>query len=219
GSGAGGHKVMTYGLEGENVLKVDGPYAAPCQHIGEYDVVLLTAAGIGLTPFSSTLQSIINHRWASGQPPRDVHFHWSCRFTEVEAYLWFMRLISDLHKSYKVRRANQETVVFSVTLYLTGESTDAELAGLCETYGLTYAASGQQVDPDEHIIVKKGRPNWEQVFAGLAKRYKDHHIGVFHCGPMGKDLNYHSRTQSRILTNRLHGERENTRFTLHAEVF
>ena len=38
---------------------IDGPYGAPSQHIFEADHAVLIAAGIGITPFASILQSIM----------------------------------------------------------------------------------------------------------------------------------------------------------------
>ncbi len=38
---------------------IDGPYGAPSQHIFEAEHAVLIAAGIGITPFASILQSIM----------------------------------------------------------------------------------------------------------------------------------------------------------------
>jgi ferredoxin-NADP reductase len=62
-------------------VAIDGPYGAPSSHIFRAEHAVLIAAGIGVTPFASILQSIMhryyairqscpncNHSWASQMP-------------------------------------------------------------------------------------------------------------------------------------------------------
>jgi len=73
-------------VDGSPLIRIDGPHAAPCQHIGDFNTVMLVGAGddddraaacallallvltralspgIGLTPFSSTLTSLLKYK-------------------------------------------------------------------------------------------------------------------------------------------------------------
>jgi hypothetical protein len=84
------------------ILKVDGPHSAPCQHISEFRDVILVGAGIGLTPFASTLASLIDFKWVSSPPryPRSCYLHWSFRMTEFSNFAWFVRLLAELRARY-----------------------------------------------------------------------------------------------------------------------
>ena len=55
-------------------IAIDGPYGAPSSHIFRAQHAVLVAAGIGVTPFASILQSIMNRYYASRQScPRCQH--------------------------------------------------------------------------------------------------------------------------------------------------
>jgi predicted ferric reductase len=55
-------------------IAIDGPYGAPSSHIFRAQHAVLVAAGIGVTPFASILQSIMNRYYASQQScPRCQH--------------------------------------------------------------------------------------------------------------------------------------------------
>jgi len=51
------------------LVQVDGPHAAPAQHYSDYTEIMLVGAGIGLTPSSSILQSVLRHKWKKGFHP------------------------------------------------------------------------------------------------------------------------------------------------------
>ena len=84
------------------MLKVDGPHSAPCQHISEFQHVILVGAGIGLTPFASTLMSLIDHRWMKDVPeyPQSCYLHWSFRMTEFSNFAWFVRLLAEVRARF-----------------------------------------------------------------------------------------------------------------------
>eukprot|EP00494_Astrolonche_serrata_P027149 UN27412 len=54
---------MVTGADGKPIIKLDGPYAAPCMHCSEYNVAVLVGAGVDVTPLRATLQSIIHYRF------------------------------------------------------------------------------------------------------------------------------------------------------------
>ena len=42
-------------------MLIDGPYGAPAQDYGNYDVLLLVGLGIGATPFISILKDLLHN--------------------------------------------------------------------------------------------------------------------------------------------------------------
>lgn len=83
--------------DGSPLLQIDGPHCAPAMRYLEFEVVILAAAGIGLTPASSILRSLLQHRWRtdSHAKPQSLYFAWLCSCTEVPAFEWFADEMSD----------------------------------------------------------------------------------------------------------------------------
>ncbi|KAI5631135.1 ferric reductase NAD binding domain-containing protein [Phthorimaea operculella] len=93
-------------------IYLDGPYGAASSHIFRAQHAALIAAGIGVTPFASILQSIMyrywsqrttcpkcSHTWAKDLPQntmslRKVDFFWINR--EQRSFEWFVSLLSQL---------------------------------------------------------------------------------------------------------------------------
>lgn len=42
-------------------MNVDGPFGAPAQDHKDYNVMILVGAGIGVTPFASVLNDLLDH--------------------------------------------------------------------------------------------------------------------------------------------------------------
>lgn len=82
---------------GGPLLLIDGPHAAPAMRYLEFEVVILAAAGIGLTPASSVLRSLLQYRWRSdaNAKPHSIYFCWLCACPEVPAFEWFADELSD----------------------------------------------------------------------------------------------------------------------------
>jgi len=87
------------GPDGMPIIQVDGPHAAPAQHYSEYDEVMLVGAGIGLTPSSAILQSILRHKWKKGFRPGTINFYFVLRHSEVLPFRWFIQLLFELQKA------------------------------------------------------------------------------------------------------------------------
>ena len=245
---------------GRQILKIDGPYPAPCQHMPSYKVLLLVGAGIGLTPFASALRSIVEHKWPAGAGPDTIYFHWTCRLNELEAFMWFVRQLVALGKKYafyRDRLARLPQVRMACTIWLTGKSTPEDIEavrelvrtaqstaaagrasddggdggseatdgsggsdgdGAAETSQAAEATEPAAKETQEQVIeVRAGRPQWDPIFSAIADEQEGQTIGVFHCGPMERDLQRMCVRHTRIKTMALHGERSKTVFKLHAE--
>ena len=86
----------TYGIDGMQLLQVDGPHAAPCQHYKEYETCLVVGAGIGITPGSCILKSILRYKWRKGANPKRLYFAWVNRWSNTIEYQWFILLLTKL---------------------------------------------------------------------------------------------------------------------------
>ncbi|GBG31984.1 NADPH oxidase 5 [Hondaea fermentalgiana] len=84
------------GPDGLPLIQVDGPHAAPAQHYFEYDEVMLVGAGIGLTPSSAIIQSVLRHKWKKGFNPSTIHFFFVVRHSEIFSFRWFIALLHEL---------------------------------------------------------------------------------------------------------------------------
>ncbi|GAA5871017.1 hypothetical protein JCM16303_001665 [Sporobolomyces ruberrimus] len=186
-------------------IMVDGPFGSASEDVLKYEVSILIAGGIGVTPFASVLKHIWYRLNAPSQGEstrlRKVYFFWICRdFTSFE---WFQ------------------------TLLLALEAQD--ISGLIEIH--TYLTSPLELDQVNNIVTHSvssptdaitrlrapthyGRPNFPKLFDRIArdqKRVKD--AGVFFCGPkaMGTDLEIVCKKASRSGQDglRFHWRKEN----------
>ena len=60
-------------------VDIDGPYGTPSSHIFHATHAVLIAAGIGVTPFASILQSIMNRYYASKQMCPRCDYCWNLK--------------------------------------------------------------------------------------------------------------------------------------------
>ena len=74
------------GPDGKQLLRVDGPHAAPAQAYVGYSTVMLVGAGIGLTPSAAILRATLMYRWKRGLSPKHICFAWVVRQTEVNSF-------------------------------------------------------------------------------------------------------------------------------------
>eukprot|EP00898_Chlorokybus_atmophyticus_P008683 jgi/Chlat1/8816/Chrsp90S08120 len=137
------------GPGGVRLLRVDGPYPAPAQHVSEYDTVLLVGAGIGLTPFAGVLRDIIEYIWphknTTHKCPRHVYFHWACRRGDLASYAWFLDLLKGLHARYRGMATAGRGVVFQVYVHVTGPCSPgalAEVRAACGDHGCSGECCG-----------------------------------------------------------------------------
>lgn len=106
------------GPDGKHMLCVDGPHSAPTQHVSEYSVAMIVGAGIGATPVSATLKSVVFHRWKYfiGECfPDHAFFMWVCAHRDIDAFRWLIRNIKDAQDEVIHMRANNAAGMASKT--------------------------------------------------------------------------------------------------------
>lgn len=93
-------------------------HPAPTQHVSEYSVAMIMGAGIGATPVSATLKSVVFHRWKYfiGQCfPDHAYFYWVCAHRDIDAFRWLIRNIKDAQDEVMHMRANSPQQMASKT--------------------------------------------------------------------------------------------------------
>jgi len=89
---------QSIGPDGNNLICIDGPMAAPTQHLGQYSTSIIVGAGIGVTPVRSTLQSIVYFRFARGigkSFPDNAYCVWIVNFKQLDAYRFMCRTLKE----------------------------------------------------------------------------------------------------------------------------
>ncbi|CAF1117807.1 unnamed protein product [Rotaria sp. Silwood1] len=181
---------------------IDGPYGAPSQHIFEAEHAVLIAAGIGITPFASILQSIMcryrNRRhkcpnceyiWDNPESEelclKKVDFIWVTR--EQRSLEWFISLLAQMEiEQQRLRQNSDKGSLLEVHLYVTSAQSQADLKALniylsLDLIGRENSANCDAIDGIRQRT-KHGRPDWDQVFTELLCQKKGK-ISVFYCGP------------------------------------
>ncbi|KAJ1919926.1 hypothetical protein H4219_001707 [Mycoemilia scoparia] len=200
---------------------VDGPYGAPTQHIFSYEVGVLVAGGIGITPFASALRHHLALSIAKSAPVRPTRLHlvWSIR--SISALEWF----SDLWGAYAQQ---DELLLDSVTLlvYCTN-SLEAEQYGEVEmtsddpwgSHQLTIDEQKQKQNLrfsiPRNMKIYVGRPSYARILSYIGQQYARTKIGVISCGP--KPMNRSLRGQLRASSKS--AKRVKSSFDFRAEHF
>ncbi|XP_019385909.1 PREDICTED: NADPH oxidase 4 isoform X3 [Crocodylus porosus] len=92
-------------------LYVDGPFGSPSEESLNYEVSLCVAGGIGVTPFASVLNTLLDD-WKCYKLRR-LYFIWVCR--DIQAFCWFANLLCVLHN--KLWQENRPDFI-NIQLYL-----------------------------------------------------------------------------------------------------
>uniref|UniRef100_A0A8C5TLW0 NADPH oxidase 4 n=1 Tax=Malurus cyaneus samueli TaxID=2593467 RepID=A0A8C5TLW0_9PASS len=143
-------------------LYVDGPFGSPFEEALNYEVSLCVAGGIGVTPFASVLNTLLDG-WKSYKLRR-LYFIWVCR--DIESFHWFADLLCMLHN--KLWQENRPDYI-NIQLYL------SQTDGIQKIIGEKYQALNSR------LLI--GRPRWKLLFDDIAKCNRRKTIGVFCCGP------------------------------------
>lgn len=138
---------------------------APTQHISEYSAVIVVGAGIGATPVSSTLKSIVFHKWRVNVGecfPAHAYFTWVCAHRDIDAFRWLIRTI----------REAQDEVVHQ------RQHNAASMAGKTFEFHIFLTSAPKNPKPIEVVIddevgfwgppreanrIDKVRGNWDEV--------------------------------------------------------
>ncbi|XP_040852765.1 NADPH oxidase 4 isoform X1 [Ochotona curzoniae] len=143
-------------------LYIDGPFGSPFEESLNYEVSLCVAGGIGVTPFASILNTLLDD-WKPYKLRR-LYFIWVCR--DIQSFRWFADLLCVLHN--KFWQENRPDYV-NIQLYL------SQTDGMQKIIGEKYHALNSR------LFI--GRPRWKLLFNEIAKYNRGKTVGVFCCGP------------------------------------
>ncbi|XP_078698230.1 NADPH oxidase 4-like isoform X2 [Branchiostoma floridae x Branchiostoma belcheri] len=172
------------------ILYIDGPFGSPSENVFHYDVSLCIAGGIGITPFASVLNHLLNEGTTSSRLRR-LYLIWVCK--NITSFLWIAQVLSALQR----QAWNENRPDFlNIYLHLT-RSRDVQIM--------------EREYPFLNSRLHVGRPQWRHIFDEVARYNPSTTVGVFLCGPKGM-----SKGIKRICLkkNKFH-----TKFEFHKENF
>lgn len=157
-------------------VDVDGPYGSPSVHIQDCEHAVTIAAGIGVTPFASLLQSLQLRRAAAGAGLRlkRLHFVWISR--EQDSFEWFTQLLGELE-------ASNTDAWLDLHIYFTAARPDMEGSMLELARTILHEQSGTDVITGLHSRTRFGRPDFHALLSGFAAEPGLPRPDVFFCGP------------------------------------
>ncbi|XP_062091817.1 respiratory burst oxidase homolog protein B-like isoform X2 [Humulus lupulus] len=171
------------------ILQIDGPYGAASQEYKDYEVVLLIGLGIGATPMISILKDVLydvkqqremedrmvekngvnkrNKRKLIA--PKKAYFYWVIR--EQASFEWFLGVLNEVAE-------NDSDGVIEIHSYCTSiyEEGDARSAWITMLQSLNHAKKGVDIVSGTNVKAHFARPNWGDVFEGLATNHVDQRI-------------------------------------------
>ncbi len=245
-SGVVAGKIM--GPDGKRLFCIDGPHAAPTQHVKEYQQVMVIGAGIGVTPVAATIKSVVMHHWRtnSGKNFADkAVFAWVCAYNDLDSFKWLFRAVVECQDQVQhLRRTVPEMAnkFFQVHIYITSCPKELKPVGSIKAmegdedtsfWGRRAAdntiaktkADFTEIElykalkcPEKKktmgdITIYNGRPNWSELFKGVADRLPEGDVGVTFCGnPMIAD-------DLQLACHRFSHQRKGGIFRFHKENF
>jgi len=182
---------------------VDGPYGAPAVEIFEAEHAVLIAGGIGVTPYASMLQTIMDmhNKYYVKCPGCDevfmpegaqiqtkikkLDFIWINR--DRKSFEWFLDLLRKLEqesekisKSHKMKEGEK---FLDIHMYMTCalKKEDVKAVALQMALELMHKRDNRDIQTGLQARMKPGRPDWKEVFTEIDARKKGK-VEVFFCG-------------------------------------
>ncbi|XP_058012436.1 NADPH oxidase 5 [Ahaetulla prasina] len=171
---------------------IDGPYGTSTRRIFSSEHAVLIAAGIGITPFASILQSIMfRHRMRKqascshsnsldeNMKLQKVDFVWINR--DQKSFEWFVSLLTQL----EAMQGSEEPAArfLEMHLYMTSALNKSDMKAVGLQMALDLLAKKEKKDSITGLRTrtKPGRPDWKQLFQKIDKEDKGK-VQVFFCG-------------------------------------
>jgi NADPH oxidase 5 len=189
---------QTIGPEQHWRLKVflDGPYGTPSHDIYDSEHAVLVAAGIGITPFASILQSMMyKYRQSHISCPncnntfknncsfgkialKKVDFIWITR--DQRSLEWFITMLAQIEIEQRKHNEN----FLETHLYVTSAKRQSDLKSISLHFTLDAIFSHEDSALIDGLRQRThvGRPNWDIIMQNMLRKKKGK-IDFFYCGP------------------------------------
>jgi NADPH oxidase len=148
-------------------LKIDGPFATPCDRYTEFNNCVFIATGIGITPFISILKNVMYSYARNECTTRKIKVIWINR--QNENFDWFnedLKLITGLVPSS----------VLDIEVFLT-KSFDWDTI----KEGIYNDINSIRYLGDSRIPIGYGRPDFRRIISAQTNLTDDDPVGIFTC--------------------------------------
>lgn len=158
-------------------IYMDGPFGEGHQTWWDYEVVVLVAGGIGVTPFASILKDMAHRLKTSKNLTRTkkVLFLWTTR--SQWQYEWVLDILKEVEAMDKDKVIGAHIFISQLK-----SKFDLRTIMLYMTDRYYQSSTGISLITDLRAITHFGRPNFLSIFTTLKRKYKTNIIGVFTCG-------------------------------------
>jgi NADPH oxidase len=155
-------------------VRIDGPYGSASRHIFEAPHAVAIGAGIGVTPFASILQSLLQDQRGASARLQKLRFVWLCR--DQHSFEWFSDLLAELEKQDRGGRLD-------IHIFMTGGR--ADMAG--GVLDVARHELGAQQKGDIVTGLRShttfGAPDFDRLLEGFYRSVDLPRPQVFFCGP------------------------------------
>ncbi len=157
-------------------LLVDGPYGTASAHVFGSRYAVLVAAGIGVTPFASVVETMLERiRKGREVAMEKVWFVWVCR--EQQSFAWFTEVLGRLEAEAPDR--------FDVRIYMDAGRSDVKSSVLSVAMDALYASVGADLVTGLRARTILGPPEWHALLASIAREHPGERVDCYYCGPPG----------------------------------
>ncbi|EGT51247.1 hypothetical protein CAEBREN_24129 [Caenorhabditis brenneri] len=164
------------------LIHLKGPYGDGNQEWMNYEVAIMVGGGIGVTPYASTLNDLVQRTSGKGYHTvrcKKVYFLWVC--PSHKNYEWFVDVLKNVEN--QDTQGILETHIFVTQLFHKFDLRTTMLY-ICEKH-FRATNAGMSMFTGLHAKTHFGRPNFKAFFQFIQSEHREQsEIGVFSCGPV-----------------------------------
>ena len=161
-------------------VRIDGPWGAPSQHYEDYKHLMIISSGIGATPFCSILKEILGRLRKNDQRLKfkEIDFFWVNR--KPQNTKWLNKVLLDLRKESQGEWGTH----LNLYMFYTGAYEKYDFRSFMLWNGFQFMKEKGRLSSEKmanYDCMHWGRPDWDDVFARVSRKYEGKKVGVFAC--------------------------------------